>query len=339
MDNLKIVGNYIGIDAAGETALVPAAGETDQGIVLYDTDSGLIIGGQSEAERNLLDSGLEIDNQTDALIQGNFVGTDKAGTTPRCKRRSSRVRGKFGWRDRRWHIGRCGERIRDDLCGSLRKRHAPPLAWCFKEISSAPIAPERLHWAPVQVQATEWESPWETPPRTLWLAARTRARAIPLRLSMGMGFCSTPKTPRSWATRSIRIRSLACSPRSGSQPQLTAATATEIDGTYEGGFGDYRLEFFATPVEPAGSPYAASNDSQGKTFLGFENETEGPSGVDRLHVLPNVPLTSDEFITATITPAVDQVGTTLSTVRVPNGNSPDNHSNKLGRVGVHVGEP
>ena len=29
----------------------------------------------------MLDSGFEIDNQTDALIQGNFVGTDKAGTT------------------------------------------------------------------------------------------------------------------------------------------------------------------------------------------------------------------------------------------------------------------
>ena len=120
---------------------------------------------------------------------------------------------------------------------------------------------------------------------------------------------------------------------------MTAATATEIDGTYQGGFGDYRLEFFATPVEPSGSPYAASNDSQGKTFLGFENVTEGPSGVIDFTFSPNVPLTADEFITATITPAVDNVGTTLSTVGFSNGNSPDNHSNKLGRVGVHVGEP
>ena len=75
------MGNFIGVDAAGETALVPAAGESDEGNVLSATDSGLIIGGPSEAERNLLDSGFELENQTDALIQGNFVGTDKAGTT------------------------------------------------------------------------------------------------------------------------------------------------------------------------------------------------------------------------------------------------------------------
>jgi trimeric autotransporter adhesin len=77
IDNLKIVGNLIGIDAAGETALVPTA-EIDKSITLTADSTGLIIGG---AERNLLDSGFEIDNQTDALIQGNFVGTDKAGTT------------------------------------------------------------------------------------------------------------------------------------------------------------------------------------------------------------------------------------------------------------------
>ena len=95
---------------------------------------------------------------------------------------------------------------------------------------------------------------------------------------------------------------------------LTNATATEIDGTYQGAFGDYRLEFFATPVEPAGSPYAASNDLQGKTFLGSENETEGPSGVINFTFTPNATLTADEFITATITPLVDNATTTLSTV-------------------------
>ena len=61
-------------------------------------------------------------------------------------------------------------------------------------------------------------------------------------------------------------------------------------------------------------PTLRATTSQGKTFLGFENETEGPSGEIDFTFSPTVPLTSDEFITATITPAVDQVGTTVSTV-------------------------
>ena len=76
-----------------------------------------------------------------------------------------------------------------------------------------------------------------------------------------------------------------------------------------------------------------------RLFWASKNETEGPSGVIDFTFTPNVTLTADEFITATITPLVDNPTTTLSTVGFSTGNSPDNHSNKLGRVGVHVGEP
>ena len=77
---LKIMGNFIGIDAAGEAVLDPVD-ELDSGIRLFTNGTGLQIGGQSAAERNVIDSGLDADHQTNALIEGNFFGTDRTGTS------------------------------------------------------------------------------------------------------------------------------------------------------------------------------------------------------------------------------------------------------------------
>ena len=97
-------------------------------------------------------------------------------------------------------------------------------------------------------------------------------------------------------------------------PHLTVATATEIDGTYDGGPGTYRVEFFATPVEPPGSPLAANADKQGKTFLGSKDITIGASGTINFTFSPSVPITADEYITSTATPAVDPPHGFLGTI-------------------------
>jgi uncharacterized repeat protein (TIGR01451 family) len=320
MDNLTIVGNFIGIDAAGETALVPT-GELDEGVTLDDTDSGLIIGGQSVAERNLLDSGFEIDNQTDALIQGNFVGTDKAGTTRvAIEEASASVESSAGV-----------------TVGGTSAGAGNVFAMTFEVASGNARTTTGL----------VFQGNFVGTDRTGTIALGTGASPGD---GVGIALGDTAKDPQIGGTNPDEGNTIAFVdgygilfgaqyPKvlgnsiysntldglfnsGGNKPQLTAATTTEIDGTYQGAFGDYRLEFFATPVEPSGSPYAASNDSQGKTFLGFENVTEGPSGVIDFTFSPNVPLTADEFITATITPAVDNPAGTLSTVGFSNGIRP-----------------
>ncbi len=319
MDNLTIVGNYIGIDAAGETAVEPTD-ELDEGVTLDDTDSGLIIGGQSEAGRNLLDSGFEIDNQTDALIQGNFVGTDKAGTTRvAVEEASASVESSAGV-----------------TVGGTSAGAENVFAMTFEIASGNTRATTGL----------VFQGNFVGTDRTGTIALGTGASPGD---GVGIALGDTAKDPEIGGTNPGEGNTIAfvdgygvinaaqygkvlgnsiysntldglyveaggghVNPSNG--VHLTNATATEIDGTYEGAFGDYRLEFFATPVEPAGSKYAASNDLQGKTFLGFENETEGPSGVINFTFTPNATLTADEFITATITPLVDNATTTLSTV-------------------------
>src|SRR5262249_30678526 len=68
LDNLTIVGNVVGIDRAGEAIVVPPT-ELDRGIRFEAPSTGLRVGGTSDADRNVIASGLEVDNQTNALIQ------------------------------------------------------------------------------------------------------------------------------------------------------------------------------------------------------------------------------------------------------------------------------
>ena len=313
IDNLKIVGNFIGVDAAGETALVPAAGESDEGNVLSATDSGLIIGGPSEAERNLLDSGFDLENQTDALIQGNFVGTDKAGTTRVASEEAAAY----------------VERSTNVTVGGTTAGASNVFAMTFGVPSGNDATTTGLvfqgNFVGTDRTGTIALGTGASPGNGVGIAIGDTAKDAliggtnpgegnTIAFVDGYGIVLNGLVPQGpgqldlfeyggWPVRGRRWSTIDPS----IEPHLTNVTATEIDGTYEGAFGDYRLEFFATPVEPAGSPYAASNDLQGKTFLGFEDVTEGPSGVIDFTFSPSVPLTADEFITATITPAVDNV--------------------------------
>jgi hypothetical protein len=73
-----IAGNYLGTDAAGGSARRNGTGIDVEG------GAGTVIGGTGAGDGNLLSGnlvgGLILSNATDARIEGNFIGTDAAGT-------------------------------------------------------------------------------------------------------------------------------------------------------------------------------------------------------------------------------------------------------------------
>jgi CSLREA domain-containing protein len=74
----KIIGNYIGVDVTGNTAL----GQVNAGIRLANA-SGTIVGGPTAAERNVISGNFEnmdIGGGHDNKVQGNFIGTRADGT-------------------------------------------------------------------------------------------------------------------------------------------------------------------------------------------------------------------------------------------------------------------
>lgn len=75
----RIEGNFIGTDVTGSVDL----GNAQDGIRI-DTLSGNIIGGPTAAARNVISGngqqGIDIFNSTGNVIQGNYIGTDAAGT-------------------------------------------------------------------------------------------------------------------------------------------------------------------------------------------------------------------------------------------------------------------
>ncbi len=78
-DNL-IAGNYIGTDATGNKGL-----GNFQGISLYDFGAGNTIGGSAASAGNVISGSVEngviiSGSANSALVQGNFIGTDAAGT-------------------------------------------------------------------------------------------------------------------------------------------------------------------------------------------------------------------------------------------------------------------
>ena len=73
-NNLRIEGNYIGTDPAGTTALGPRSR-----INVASATTGLVIGGETAAARNVL-SAVTLTGANGALVQGNLIGTNAAGT-------------------------------------------------------------------------------------------------------------------------------------------------------------------------------------------------------------------------------------------------------------------
>jgi hypothetical protein len=82
MDNV-VAGNYIGTNAAGTAAI----GNSGSGIQIYGGGGPIgvnTIGGTAAGARNIISgnsvSGVDVDNAANAVIQGNFIGTDINGT-------------------------------------------------------------------------------------------------------------------------------------------------------------------------------------------------------------------------------------------------------------------
>ncbi|MBX7148671.1 FG-GAP-like repeat-containing protein [bacterium] len=84
--NVKIQGNYIGVDTDGDTAL----GNSGTGIYMPSSGANSVIGtdgdGSNDAgERNIIAgnsvAGLHIESSTAVTVAGNFFGTDKDGDT------------------------------------------------------------------------------------------------------------------------------------------------------------------------------------------------------------------------------------------------------------------
>jgi S-layer homology domain len=75
----KIQGCFIGVDAAGQTAILNSLG------INADFGTNLTIGGPLPADRNLVsgnNTGMELRRFPGSLIQGNLVGTTASGDTP-----------------------------------------------------------------------------------------------------------------------------------------------------------------------------------------------------------------------------------------------------------------
>lgn len=77
-DNTTVKGNYIGTNAAGTAAI----GNTTDGVSLGG--DGWIIGGTATNDKNVIsgngESGMRLNSASDATIEGNYIGTNAAGT-------------------------------------------------------------------------------------------------------------------------------------------------------------------------------------------------------------------------------------------------------------------
>jgi uncharacterized repeat protein (TIGR01451 family) len=318
IDNLKLVGNFIGIDAAGSAVVIPPS-ELDAGVTLEGTGTGLVIGGLSLAERNVIDSGIETDSQSNELVEGNFFGTDKTGTM-----RVATIEAAA------YVDTSAGVTVGGTAAGA-----GNVFATRFGVATGNGTATTGLvlqgNFVGTDRTGTIALGTGGSPGNQVGISIGKAQDALiggtdpgegnTIAFVDGYGVVDEGQyvkvegnTIYSNTLTGLYVGVGGEQVDSSIEPHLTVATATEIDGTYQGAFGDYRLEFFATPVEPSGSPYAASADSQGKTFLGFEDETEGPSGEIDFTFSPNVALTSDEYITSTITPLVDNPYGYFSTV-------------------------
>ena len=75
-----ILGNYIGTNADGSAGL----GNTFSGVKLQTSSSGTTVGGTTAAERNIISGNLQhgvfIGDSTGNIVQGNYIGTDAAGS-------------------------------------------------------------------------------------------------------------------------------------------------------------------------------------------------------------------------------------------------------------------
>ena len=79
--NVTVIGNLIGTDATGEADL----GNAEQGVEIDDVIGAVVEGdgqGSQVISGNLVGVEIEGSTSTQNLVEGNFIGTDKASERP-----------------------------------------------------------------------------------------------------------------------------------------------------------------------------------------------------------------------------------------------------------------
>ena len=79
--NIRLEGNFLGTNAAGDTSL--GRGTVSLGNLPFPDRGSVIIGGSLPAQRNVIagnSTGIVVDNRDGVIITGNYIGTNAAGT-------------------------------------------------------------------------------------------------------------------------------------------------------------------------------------------------------------------------------------------------------------------
>ena len=244
-DNL-IQGNYIGTDAAGTVAL----GNGEDGVYLQD-GSNNTVGGTTAAARNVISgngwSGLTFDGTgTGNVVQGNYIGTNAAGTAARQPR-----------------AGRAHRDARPTTIGGTVAGAGNLIAY--------------NGWDGVEISAGTGHS-------VLGNSIYPN-RDLGIDLDAVLGGDGRRRTIRATATPGrTTCRTSRCSPapRPTARRSRSPARSTAVSGT------GYRVEFFA-------------NGASGQRYLGFATVPIGAAGTATFSATLTAPVALGETITATAT--------------------------------------
>jgi hypothetical protein len=323
VSNLTILGNYVGLDATGTKALSQA--DFQRGIELNAPGTGLNIGGTAAGSQNVFVSGLSFAGQTGVVIKGNFFDTDVTGTTWVTVQSNSGPHFSIGGRNAGVTIGGpeagAGNVIASGISSASNNLGVTGLVIQGNSIGTDASGTIALG-GPVHSGISLGGAPEAliggTGPGEGNTIAFIDGFAIAIQNErtkiLGNSIYSN-------ASQGIRILDSVANPLpAGSGPQLTIASATSIMGVY-GGIRNttYRIEFFASPAQPAGSPDAANQDLQGKTFLGAVEVTTNDQATANFTFTPSTPIPADQFITSTGTPTASNIAGFFATIGFSRG--------------------
>jgi uncharacterized repeat protein (TIGR01451 family)/CSLREA domain-containing protein len=327
VSNLDILGNFVGLDAAGTKSLdVNTA--SPRGIELDGAGSGLTIGGTAAGSRNVIDAAVDLVHQTGAVVQGNYFDTDLTGT----KRVAAPETGLFIESDQGVTIGGPAAGAGNVVATGISVPGGRFTAVTGLVIQGNSIGTDATGTIDlgtsdvpgglglgIYTAAATGTLIGGTGPGEGNKIAFINGSAMSLQYPVGTQILGNSVYSNTGAGLALTDQDGNAIPASV-LVQLTSANPTSIAGTFQGSPNTtYRIEFFASPVQPAGSPFAASQRQQGKTFLGFEDKMTDALGHVAFTFSPSTPIAGDQYVTATATPTAGPGTTNGFTVGYSNG--------------------